>query len=177
MINNKIEYDTQYPWGISPMNFGLVAFPCMFGVMVVWLMSSLDGDGDFGIALLIAVIPILLLFGYEFFRLRNFSWLVTAIQNVVSSARLVKEVNPSYRTIFGYNKVQKGPIFEIEQINENRYSVTFVPNGCPNQTIDLLPLLQAELPQYTVTLNDRLPKKYIIAKHGYGKELTNADFD
>lgn len=27
MINNKLEYDTQYPWGVSPMNFGMVAFP------------------------------------------------------------------------------------------------------------------------------------------------------
>lgn len=177
MINSKLEYDTQYPWGVSPINFGLVAFPWMFGVIVVGLMLSLDGDGDFGIALLIALIPIFVLLGYEFFRLKNFGWLVTAIQNIVSSALLVKEVNPPYRTIFGYNKVQKGPIFEIEQINENRYSVIFIPNGCPNQTIDLLPLLQAELPQYTVTLNDRLPKKYIIAKQGYGKELTNADFN
>lgn len=146
-------------------------------MIIIGLILSIDGDGDFGVALLIAVIPIFILLGYEFFRLKNFGWLVTAIQNVVSSARLVKEVNPTYRTIFGYNKVQKGPIFEIEQISESRYSVTFIPKGCPNQTVDLLPLLQAELPQYTVTLNNRLPKEYIVAKHDYGKELTNADFN
>lgn len=177
MINNKLENGTQYPWGVNPMNFGMVTFPWMFGVLVVWLILSLDDEGDFGVSLLIALIPIFVLLGYEFFRLKNFGWLDTAIQTIVSSALLVKEVNPPYRTIFGYNKVQKGQIFEIEQINENRYSVIFIPNGCPNQTIDLLPLLQAELPQYTVTLNDRLPKKYIIAKQGYGKELTNAEFN
>lgn len=113
MINSKLEYDMQYPWSVSPINFGLLAFLWMFGVIVVGLILSLDGDGDFGFALLIALIPIFLLLGYEFFRLKNFGWLATAIQNIVSSARLVKEVNPSYRTIFGYNKVQKEPIFEI----------------------------------------------------------------
>lgn len=177
MITNKLEYDTQYPWGISPMTFGLLAFPWMFGVLLCGLLVSLNGNGDLVFVLVIAVIPIFLLLGYEFLRLKKWGWLVTAIQNVVSSAMLVKEVNPPYRTIFGYNKVQRGPIFQLEQINESRYSVTFIPNGCPNQTIDLLPLLQAELPQYTVTLNDRLPRKYIVAKHGYEKELTNADFN
>lgn len=177
MTTNKLEYDTQYPWGISTMTFGLLALPWMFGVLLCGLLVSLNGNGDFAVVLVIAVIPIFLLLGYEFLRLKKLGWLVTAIQNVVSSAMLVKEVNPPYRTIFGYNKVQRGPIFQLEQINESRYSVTFIPNGCPNQTIDLLPLLQAELPQYTVTLNDRLPRKYIVAKHGYGKELTNADFN
>lgn len=131
----------------------------IFHVLAVWLISSMIGDSNFVVALLISIFILLV---YEFIRLKNFDWLVTAIQNVVSSARLIKEVNPPYRTIFGYNKVQKGPFFKIEKINENRYSVTFIPNGCPNQTADLLPLLQAELPQCIVLLNDCLPKKYII---------------
>lgn len=166
MINNKLEYDTQHPWGISPMSFVIVAFPWIFCVMVVWLISSMNGDSNFVVALLIAMILIFILLIYEFVRLKNFGWLVTAIQNVVSSARLLKEVNPPYRTIFGYNKVQKGPFFKIEKINENRYSVMFIPNGCPNQITDLLPLLKAELPQCIVLLNDCLPKKYIIITGG-----------
>lgn len=44
MINNTLEYDTQYPWGISPMSFGIVAFPWIFCVIVVWLVSSMNGD-------------------------------------------------------------------------------------------------------------------------------------
>lgn len=176
-MRNRLEYDTQYPWGISPLAFVMIALPLMLGVFLIWLLANLNGSGNFAIAVLLELIPIFLLLGYEFFRFKNLGWLVTAIQNVTSSARLIKEVSPAYRTIFGYNKVQKGPIFEIEQINDTRYSITFIPNGCPNQTIDLLPLLQAELPQYTVTLNDRLPKRYIVSKHGYGKRLTNEDFD
>lgn len=50
-------------------------------MLAVWLISSMIGDSNFVVALLISIFILLV---YEFIRLKNFGWLVTAIQNVVT---------------------------------------------------------------------------------------------
>ncbi|WEV39790.1 hypothetical protein [Lactobacillus sp. ESL0681] len=174
---SELTYETEYPLGLSPGLFGMILTIWEIITIIFWLLFSLQGEGNLDIALLVGCVPILFPFVYEYFRFKKFGWIIGALEKVVSSAGLTKEVVPKHRTIFGYNAVEHGPIFKAYQAGENKFMLIFLPNGCPNATIDLLPFLQAELPQYTVALTERLPKKYLIIKKSYGKSLTNENYN
>lgn len=148
MSNHYIVIDGKYPWGISPFTYGFITLSWKILVLIYFLFSFLAGVGNFEITLLVALFPELGLAVFQFLRMKKAGWIITPVLNAMKSMNQIKESRPVYRTIFGYNKVDKAPIFYIGQKNNGEYIIAFELNGCPNADKDILPILQQEMPSY-----------------------------
>ena len=114
MSSHLIEIDGKYPWGVSPLGFGAITLTWKILVLIWWLFSSLFGHGSLMLSLLIAVIPEAGLALYEFHRNNKYGWIITPVNNTMHTARLIQESKPLYRTIFGYNKIARAPLFYLD---------------------------------------------------------------
>lgn len=113
MINNGvITVDLKEPWGVSPVTYGTVQIVWAIFCFAFYLMSALAGSSNFAVTLIIAALPLLGLMGFEMHRSANWGWLITAVSNASSSNRMIEDSRPIYRTIFGYNRREKAPVFK-----------------------------------------------------------------
>lgn len=178
MSSHLVEIDGKYPWGVSPLGFGTITLTWKIFVLIWWLFSSLAGYGNFTISLIVAFIPEGGLALYEFHRNNKYGWIITPVNNTMHTARLIEESKPLYRTIFGYNKIVRAPIFYLDNWKNGAYLLTFEPHGCPNANVDLLPILQRELLGYEVIPTGSIARRYIIRKRrNRGKVLIDEDFN
>lgn len=177
MNNHYIVIDGKYPWGISPFGYGFITLSWKILVLIYFLFSFLAGFGNLGITLLIALFPEIWLVVYELLRMKKAGWIITPILNSMKSLNQIKESRPVYCTIFGYNRIEKAPIFYIDLKSNSEYLITFEPNGCPNADKDILPILQQEMPSYELIAIGSVKKQYLIRKRRRkGNRLNNADF-
>lgn len=177
MNNHYIVIDGKYPWGISPFSYGFITIFWKILVLIYFLFSFIAGFGNLEITLLVALFPELGLAIYEFYRMKKAGWIITPILNSMKSLNQIKESRPLYRTVFGYNRVEKAPIFYIDLKSNSEYLITFEPNGCPNADKDILPILQQEMPSYELIAIGSVKKQYLIRKRRRkGNRLNNADF-
>ncbi|MDB6248849.1 hypothetical protein FCF10_00305 [Lactobacillus amylovorus subsp. animalium] len=177
MSNHLIEINGKYPWGVSPLGFGFITLSWKLLILTIWLFSSLYGRGNLGLSLLIALLPEIGLMLYEFNRNNKYGWIITPLQNTMKSAKMIKESNPLYRTIFGYNKIDRAPVFYLDSGKNGDFKLTFEPHGCPNANIDILPVLQQELIGYEIIPIGSIQREYIVRKRrNKGEWLTDADF-
>ncbi|AEG41142.1 hypothetical protein [Lactobacillus kefiranofaciens] len=177
MNNHLVEIDGKYPWGVSPLEFGTITLIWKIMILIWWLFSSLAGHGSFTISLLVAFIPEMVLALYEFHRNNKYGWIIAPVNNTMRTARLIEESRPLYRTLFGYNKIVRAPIFYLDSWKRGAYLLTFEPNGCPNANVDILLILQQELPKFEIIPTGSIRKQYIVRKRRKrGKLVSNADF-
>lgn len=177
MSKHLVEIDGKYPWGISPFGFEMVTLSWKILVLIIWLFSSLIGHGNLGLSLLVALIPEMVLALYEFKRNAKYGWIIIPIQNVMQSTNMIYESRPIYKTIFGYNKIDRAPVFYLDNKENGSFKLTFEPRGCPNSNVDILPFLQQELLGYEIIPIGGIQRQYIVRKRrNRGEQLTDADF-
>lgn len=178
MINNGvITVDLKEPWGVSPVTYGTVQIVWAIFCFAFYLMSALAGSSNFAVTLIIAALPLLGLMGFEMHRSVNWGWLITAVSNAASSNRMVEDSRPIYRTIFGYNRREKAPVFKAVRLSQDRIRLTVNTNGCPNADVDLTSALQRELSGWSVVPQSQYPICFMLSKkRSRGRQFTNEDF-
>lgn len=157
IINGK------YPWGLSPLLFGIETIVWKILIFACYMLVGTVGfNNNAEVAFWISLIPESLLVIYELQRTKKLGWIKDALINTMHSAGMIKESN--YRTIFGYYRVERAPIFILDKLKTGGYMLTFKPNGCPNSTRELLPILQKELLGYEIIPTGEFGTQYIIRK-------------
>lgn len=173
MSSHYAVIDGKYPWGISPLGYGIITGIWKFLILFFWLIVHLEGyESSFSLTLLFCLIPEIILAMYEFRRNLKIGWIQSALLNTMHSAGMVVESRPLYRTIFGYNKIAQAPIFYVDRQGEN-FILIFEPNGCPNATRNILPILQQELSDYEIIPKGNLEKRYLIRKRRTEGQIVN----
>ncbi|GFP06802.1 hypothetical protein LHEJCM1005_10940 [Lactobacillus helveticus] len=165
------------PWGLNPLFFGTIQFIWAILVLIVYLSCAINGNGNFEITIVIALIPTFSLLGFEAYRSFKLGWLLRAISSAASTNQMIVYSKPPYRTIFGYMKREIAPSFDIYQMSDGSYEVKPNANGCPHFDTDFMNALLKELPGYIVYVKRGFP--WIIGiedKKKGGKHLQDANF-
>ena len=90
---------------------------------------------------------------------------------------MIEDSRPVYRTIFGYNRREKAPIFKAVRLSQDRIRLTVNTNGCPNADVDLTSALQRELSGWSVVPQSQYPICFMLSKkRSRGRQFTNEDF-
>ena len=177
MSSHLVTIDGRYPLGISPWTYGSVTLFWKFIVFLIWIALTFNNEANFLVATIVAIFPEFTFLLYLIKRNKDYGWIITPVINTIQTAGMLKEAKPLYRTIFGYNKIEVAPSFYLDSFKKGEYTLSFEPNGCPNATVDLLPILQQEIKGYEITPKHGLNKLYIIRKRKIkGKVLNNEDF-
>lgn len=173
MSSHYAVIDGKYPWGISPLGYGIIAGIWKFLILFFWLLVHLEGyESSFSLTLMFSLIPEIILVIYEFRRNLKIGWIQSALLKTIRSAGMVVESRPLYRTIFGYNKIARAPIFYVDRQGKD-FILIFKPNGCPNATRDILPILQQELKDYEIIPKGNIEKKYLVRKRRIEGQIVN----
>lgn len=176
MNRHYLVVEGQYPWGVSPLLFGYITLSCKFFVLIIWMLLTLSGHNYFLLMLIAAFIPEFRLYLFKLNRDRKNGWIIRPLLNTMRSAGMVELSRPIYRTIFGYYKIERAPIFFVDK-KQGGYLLTFKANGCPHANRDFLPILQEEMYAYEIIPQGNVKKQFFIRKRAQkGRKLTNEDF-
>ncbi len=172
-------YDAKYPLGFNPFWVNLQAFYVSFLISFCWLTFGLI-TGQYSLKTLLILIPIPFI-GLPLYKMYidiKWGWIIKPLRNATYSLNMIYERRPIYRTIYGYNRIDRAPSFTItKQLDLDKVIITYQTNGCPNADADLASFLQSEMSGWTVVKPDNFENKIELTKENRGGEkLTNESF-